>query len=316
MSWGLLLVSAPLFSARAEQPAPLVIVLNDTQAWMRLPPAEKGALKPLPAWARALADSLPQTTAAMLELDYELRTAGPLTPQLRSHIRWLVARENQCAYGEACATADFVRAGGDPAALRLQQTISDRLPKPEQAVLKFAQKLTSAASTVTDEEVAQLVAWYGNREVVGTVLLVAYANFLDRVVLALDLPLTERALEPLEVRFKRPLPDVTRTAPRRPQPPRVAKPYKSPPADPAWLALGFEQLQKRVAEQRARQPRVPLPASQNSTILWGLACRTYQPRLADLWTACQGAFGMETDQDRIFQASLFWVVTHTQRSFY
>src|SRR5207342_151085 len=102
---------------------PLVIVLSDTEAWKRLPRAEKGSDKPLPVWARALVDTLPQTTAAMLELDYELRVAGPLTPQLRSRIRWLVARENQCVYGEACATADFVRAGGDPATLRSQTAI-------------------------------------------------------------------------------------------------------------------------------------------------------------------------------------------------
>jgi len=252
----------------------------------------------------------------MLELDYELRMAGPLTPQLRSRIRWLVARENQCAYGEACATADFVRAGGDPATLRSQPTIPDRLPKPEQIVLGFAQKLTRAAYSVTDADVAQLVEGYGNQQVVGIVLLVAYANFLDRVVLALNLPPTEGALEPLEVRFKRPLPDVARTAPRRPEPPRAAKPVKSWTVDRAWLALDFEQLQKQISEQRARQPRVPLPASQASAVQWGLACRTYQPRLADLWATCQRAFSIETDQDRIFEASLFWVVTHTQRSFY
>lgn len=316
MSCWLLLISAPLFSAWAEQPAPLVMVLSDAEAWRRLPRAEKGSDKPLPIWARALVDPLPQTTAAMLELDYEHRAAGPLTPQLRSRIRWLVARENQCAYGEACATADFVRAGGDPATLRSQPTISDRVPKPEQAILKFAQKLTSAAHSVTDAEVAQLVAWYGNQQVVGTVLLVAYANFLDRVVLALNLPPTEGALEPLEIRFKTPFPDVRRIAPQRPAPPRASTPFKSRAADRPWMALDFEQLEKEISNQRARQPRVPLPASQTSGNQWGLACRTYQPRLADLWATCQRAFSIETDQDRIFEASLFWVVTRTQRSFY
>ncbi len=316
ISFWLLLVSALPFSAKAEQPAPLVVVLKDKDAWTRLPQAEKGAGKPLPPWARALADTLPQTTASMLELDYELRAKGPLTGQLRSRIRWLVARENQCAYTEACARADFVRAGGDPATLGSRPIISDRLPKPEQAVLRFVQKLTSAANSVTDEEVAHLVASYGNQEVVGVVLLVAYANFLDRVVLALNLPPTEPALEPLEVRFKRPLPDVTRTPPGRPEPPRAIKPFRPSLVDRGWLALDFEQLQKEMSNQRARQPRVPLPATQTPAIQWGLACRTYQPRLADLWTTCQRAFSIETDQDRIFQASLFWVVTRTQRSFY
>jgi hypothetical protein len=47
-----------------------------------------------------------------------------------------------------------------------------------------------------------------------------------------------------------------------------------------------------------------------------LVCRTHQPRLAVVWAACKQAFGAEADQDRIFEASLFWVVTLTQRSFY
>src|SRR4051812_30176715 len=50
--------------------------LPNDEAWKRLPAAEKGGGKPLPAWARTLADALPRTTAAMLELDYLHRAAS------------------------------------------------------------------------------------------------------------------------------------------------------------------------------------------------------------------------------------------------
>ena len=43
-------------------------LLNDAQAWSKLPALEKGTRQPLPTWARALAAALPRTTAAMLEL--------------------------------------------------------------------------------------------------------------------------------------------------------------------------------------------------------------------------------------------------------
>jgi hypothetical protein len=45
-------------------------------------------------------------------------------------------------------------------------------------------------------------------------------------------------------------------------------------------------------------------------------CRTYQPELAAAWSAVSQAFDAEADQDPVFQASLFWVVTRAVRCFY
>ena len=81
-----------------ESPFPLA---TDDECWRKLPPAEKGGGQPLPSWARALAVSMPRTTAVLLRLDNAHRTRGPLDPKLRSQMRWVAAHANRCAYGEA-----------------------------------------------------------------------------------------------------------------------------------------------------------------------------------------------------------------------
>ena len=42
----------------------------------------------------------------------------------------------------------------------------------------------------------------------------------------------------------------------------------------------------------------------------------YQPELAAAWSACTRAFREEAKQDRVFEESLFWVVTRTIHCFY
>src|SRR5262249_32840166 len=94
-----------------------VPLLDNGQAWKRLPAAEKGAGESLPPWALALAPSLPGTTAAMLELDHLHRAGSPLSPRLRGLMRWTAAHANRCAYTQAQALADLRRAGVDSATL-------------------------------------------------------------------------------------------------------------------------------------------------------------------------------------------------------
>ena len=60
---------------------------------------------------------------------------------------------------------------------------------------------------------------------------------------------------------------------------------------------------------RAR-PKAPI------RIKWSLVCVGYQPRLALAWSACMRSFGEEAKQDRVFEESLFWVVTRTIHCFY
>ena len=51
-------------------------------------------------------------------------------------------------------------------------------------------------------------------------------------------------------------------------------------------------------------------------IRWSLVCMGYQPQLASSWSACTRSFGRESRQDRVFEESLFWVVTRSLACFY
>ncbi len=290
-----------------------VALPEDAEAWKRLPPALRGANQPLPAWARALAASLPRTTAAMLELDFLHRARGPLNPALAARLRWVAARANNCRYGQAYAEADLRRAGVSAAAIR--DLADDPLAGPDSDALVFAHQLTRAANTITDAEVARLIGRYGEKQVVAMVLLLAYANFQDRLILALDLPLEGGGpLPPLDVAFK-PAPFGARlAAPRTAVRSAAANPERE--ADAEWLGLAFPDLQKGMERQRCRPPRINLPPQEAEGPLWGLVCKGYQPELAGAWSACARAFEAEADQDAVFEQSLFWVVTRSLQCFY
>ena len=85
--------------------------------------------------------------------------------------------------------------------------------------------------------------------------------------------------------------------------------------DPDWSSRDLADVRSGVETQRARQPRLRLPADRAAN-RWGLVGQTYQPELATAWSACAQAFGEEADQDPVFEQSLFWVVTRTKRCFY
>jgi prepilin-type N-terminal cleavage/methylation domain-containing protein len=59
----------------------------------------------------------------------------------------------------------------------------DQLPEPERLALQLVRQLCLAAHTVTDDQIARLVKLYGEKQVVGMVLVGAYANFQDRLLL-------------------------------------------------------------------------------------------------------------------------------------
>src|SRR4029077_17987609 len=84
-----------------------VPLIDDDEAWARLPPVEDASGARLPHWARALAGTLPRTTAAMLDLDYLYRTSEAFDPRLRARMRWVAARANRCEYSQDYARADL-----------------------------------------------------------------------------------------------------------------------------------------------------------------------------------------------------------------
>ena len=161
-------------------------VLSDTETWDRLPPATNGSGQPLPSWARMLAAELPKSTAAFLELDLAQRTKSPVDSGLRAAMRWVSARANRCGYAEAYAVADALRAGVD--ARKIKALAQDGYPgwsNEERAALEFAHKMSVDSDSVTDDEFAVLVKHFGSKQTAAMVLLLAYSNFQDRLLLSL-----------------------------------------------------------------------------------------------------------------------------------
>lgn len=327
---GLLWMAAP-GAAAGESSAARFPELSNLETWIQLPEARQGAGEELPTWAKVLAGSLPTTTARMLELDFLHRERSPLEAKLRGKLRRTVAQANRCDYSLAYAEADLQRAG----LTREQIALLDK-PDPDQgaaesAAINFARKLTLAGDTVTDEEVARLTQLYGEKQLVAIVLLIAHANFQDRLFLSLGIRLAPgEPLPPLNVRFSQGESGQAAHIPKR------TPPANPPPdateakiTDAPWLTLDVPALQARMQAQQARPGRIRVPSWEEISrdappevrkrpmrIRWSLVCRGYQPELAVGWGVCMGTFGDEANQDRVFEESLFWVITREINCFY
>jgi hypothetical protein len=247
-------------------------------------------------------------------------------------MRWVVAHANHCLYSLMFALSDLVRAGLDErAAHALTAGDFSSRSRADQEALAFARKMTLAADTVTDEEVTHLIALYGEKQVAAMVLLLAHANFQDRLILALNLPLeTAGPLPPVAVKFAKKLEE----QPPAPRPPAPETSQESEPSatmgDPDWIRLNASALQEAMTKQRERHPRIRVPAwdevlpglpswypaKRPSRIRWSLVCLGYQPELAATWSLCLKTFAEESKQDRVFEESLFWVITRTLHCFY
>jgi len=304
---------------------------SDEECWRRLLPAEKGGGQALPSWARVMAGPMPRTTAAMLRLDFLHRTRNPLGALLRGKMRWTAGAANHCEYSMAYAESDLRRAGLDEAGLRSLKGNHADLPEPERAALDFARQMTVDASEVTDAEVAHLIALYGEQKVTAMVLLLAHANFQDRLLLALGSPIEPGGpMPPLEINFDAKADPPSVPPRKRPE----GRPIPEEPArinDPFWLSMEFDDLQGKLSEQRVRSSRIRVPSWEEllralppdaprpekpTRIRWNLVTTGYQPELALAWSATTRAFREEAKQDRVFEESLFWIVTRTIHCFY
>ncbi len=316
--------------AGAESPEGWRLDSNE-EAWRHLPRALAGRGARLPSWARASARDLPRTTAAMLVLDRLHRTKSPLGPVLRGKMRWVAADANHCEYARATAASDLRRVGVSEEEISALKAGPERWPQGERSALKFARQMTCDASTVTDAQVTELKAVHGEEKLVAMVLLIAAANFQDRLILGLGVDLEEGGpLPPLDVKF-----DPDAQAP--PVPDRASPAGRQGPAeptkvdDPAWREFDFDALKRGLLVQKEVPGRVRVPTYDDVLgrlprdypiprtpirIRWSLVCLGYQPELAAAWSACTRAFGEEARQDRVFEESLFWIVTRTIHCFY
>ena len=319
------LVMSLLESEKAPEPQSVLPLPADKDAWAKLPKATVGAGAPLPNWAKAVVGHLPRTAAAMLELDAAHRTKSLLDPALRAKMRWAVAKANRCEYAQATALADLKRAAGADAVKTLTGAPA-AWPAADREPLEFARLLTVAAPTITDEQFAALRKTHGDKGVAAMVLLAAYGNFQDRLLLGLNIPLeADGPMAPAVIKFA---PGALQVAPILPE--QTAVPTLLPagtavvPPDAEWAKLSYDDLQARLEKQRDRTPRLPIPTWESTRknlppeaavhptrIVWSLVCNGYAAELAVPWNISTRTMWAESRQDRVFEESLFWVQTRS-----
>jgi AhpD family alkylhydroperoxidase len=328
---GLMVLSAATDTTGAQESAAAknserLPMLRNEEAWKRLPGAPE-TVQPLPAWARMLAGPLPLTTARMLELDALHRTGDRLDPRLRGLVRWAAADANRCDYAKAVAAADLRRAGLSEAELQAVTAKASRLSAAERAAVAFARKMMRQAHAVTDDEVKQLLQFFGEERLVALVALLAHASFQDRIFLAANVQgEAGEPLPPLTVEFAKPKPKAPASGTAPAAKARNGTPAaKGTAAGAEWLGL-----QQSLDKQRTRVGRIRVPSREEvlkrigdkhpagwqAGILWSRVCYGFQPELTDAWFACAAAFRQEARLDRVFEQSVFWVVTQSLQCFY
>lgn len=310
-------------AASAESQPRLPALPND-EAWHRLPDAPAMA-QPLPTWARALAKSMPVTTARMLEVDALHRTGDRLDARLRGLVRWAAADANKCGYSKSVALADLKRAGFPESIKDVASKNPERLSALDRLCMAFARKMAREPRSVSDAEFKEMLEVAGEERVVAVVALLAHANFQDHIFLALNLPAeaADAVVPPVTTRFGRPKPPPPGKHPAHPEASLSSERHS---ASPEWL-----RLQEGLDKQRARAGRIRVPSRDEviarlggeshpsawqSSILWSRVCYGYQPEVTDAFFDCVAAFRTESSLDRIAGESIFWVVTESLQCFY
>ncbi len=319
-------VKSPAGSNSSPAESPGIAMLSVDECWKRMPQTISGGGQELPNWARAVAPQLPRTAAAMLQLDFAHRKNSPLDPVLRGKMRWVIAHANHCAYAEKYALTDLERAGVDTASRNVLTGNPVLWPEDDREPLEFARLMTVAAPTIRDDLFEKLRTRYGEKQVAAMVLLAAYGNFQDRIVLGLNLPIEGNGpLPPLEITF---VDGALQIAPLMPPQNEATTPVEAGETvvaeDREWSRVSYDELQSRLEQQRDRKPRLPVPdwddvkknipaamAARPTRIIWNLVCSGYVPELAVPWGISTRTMWAETKPDRVFEESLFWIQTRS-----
>ena len=314
-----------LVMCRLDQPSAAAVGAAspaDAAVWAKLPKATAGAGGPLPNWVAPVAEHLPRTAAAMLNLDYAHRVTSPLDAALRAKMRYVVADANRCDYAKATALFDLERAAGEDACRALVAG-RESWPAEDRAPLEFARLLSVAAPQVTDAQFAGLRERYGVKQVAAMVYLAAYGNFQDRLLLGLGVQLEAGGPQPpVNVAFAEGSFQSAPLIPEQKDLPKLLGGDPARPTDPEWAGVGYDELQRRLEAQRGRAPRLPVPAwdevkanlpaaftAKPTRIIWTLFGYGYAPELAVPWAVCTRTMWAESGADRVFEESLFWVQT-------
>lgn len=296
---------------------------KDDEIWNILPQPVKGRDLPLPNWAKVMAVQLPKTTAALLQLDYAQRTKSPLDPKLRAKIRYVIAQANRCEYSKRTALLDLQNAGATEEEVR-EFLAGETSSESERNALTFAHLHTTDAPHIEDSLFEKLVASYGEKKTAAMVLLGAYGNFQDRLLLGLGIQNEgERPLPPLAFEFDA---STFQSQPVLPsnQPVRALVQGGADVVqdDGDWGGVSYQELQNRMKLQKDRQQRLRTPtweeivptlppqfAARPTRIVWNLVCMGYVPELAVPWSQATRTMWVEAPQDRVFEECLFWVQT-------
>jgi alkylhydroperoxidase family enzyme len=310
---------------RSDEESMNLPLLSNSQAWERLPAARVGQGASLPTWARILSSELPRSTAALLQLDYAQRTQGPVPLGLRAGMRWVAAHANGAKYAEVQALADARRAGVDDD--RIAGLGKDGYPgwtDEERRALDFARNMSVGSSEVSDAEFADLVSGFGDRASASMVLLMAYSNFQDRLLICLQVTPAGAEAPAAEIDFD--LEVLARTG----EPPTGLPPWPKSngtndvPPDQDWSRVSYESLQDKLEVQRQKPTRLRIPEwrefaaslpnglfDRPSDIVWYRIVFGYAPELAIPFEVYLRTAGSEIGPrwNGMFGGSLFWVVT-------
>lgn len=310
----------------ADQPS-----ISDAAAWELLPRPVRGGDLPLPNWAKVVAIELPRTAAALLELDYAQRKHSPLEPRLRAKIRYVIAEANHCAYAQRTALFDLRHAGANEDEVSRLLGGQETWEPAEQEALLFARQHSLDAAAIDDTLFERVCERYGQRGAAAIVLLGAYGNFQDRLLMGLGISAEgNEPLGPMDIGFDaaafqtEPI-----LPPLQPVAPLITGGDDVVPDDGSWSAVSYGELQIRLDAQRQRRQRLPTPSweevvsglpegfsSRPTRIVWNLVCLGYAPELAIPWMKTTRTMWAEAGQDRVFEECLFWVQTRAVRCSY
>lgn len=316
----------------AFQPNPMgwSVPLSNEQAWNVIPSPKSGAGKELPEWVRIMANDLPKSAAAMLELDFVQRKMGAVDPKLRAAMRYVAAKAIGCSYSMAAATLDANEVGVRAELWKdLENGSLTHWSSNDQAALNFALKMTLDSDSFSDEEFQRLVENFGDRAVGCMVLHLAYANFMDRWLICLGVAKQTSAMPAVDVSFTPESLTTTTTPPStqaHPMMPTSASNEIEKYDNPTWLP--YPMLQERLVQQRKRSTRLPIPAwsdfadklpkglmEKPSEIVWYKIAFGYAHELAVPFEIYLRTAGSEirSNWDRPFGNCLFWMVTDAMK---